>query len=86
VDAVAELYNRRVLDGAEGLKRYLLEERQDQFVTAIVSKVSAFALGRPLTFADRGQVDAISRQLRRQGDGLGDLIQLLCASELFQSR
>jgi hypothetical protein len=31
-------------------------------------------------------VDAISRQLRRQGDGLGDLIQLLCASELFQSR
>ncbi|MFN9217047.1 MAG: DUF1592 domain-containing protein [Planctomyces sp.] len=86
VDAVAELYNRRVLAGAEGLKRYLLEERQDQFVTAIVSKVSAFALGRPLTFADRGQVDAISRQLRRQGDGLGDLIQLLCASELFQSR
>jgi len=86
VDAVAELYNRRVLAGAEGLKRYLLEERQDQFVTSIVSKVSAFALGRPLTFADRGQVDAISRQLRRQGDGLGDLIQLLCASELFQNR
>ena len=86
VDAVAELYNRRVLDGAEGLKRYLLEERQDQFVVAITAKVSAFALGRPLTFADRVQVEAVSRQLRQRGDGLGDLVQLLCASELFQSR
>jgi hypothetical protein len=86
VDAVAELYNGVVLDGSGGLKQYLLEQRQDQFVTAIVTKLSAFALGRPVTFADREQVDLIARQLRLQGDGLGDLIELLCASEMFQSR
>lgn len=86
VDAVAELYNGVVLEGSGGLKQYLLEQRQDQFVTAMVTKLSAFALGRPVTFADREQVDLIARQLRLQGDGLGDLIELLCASELFQSR
>ncbi len=34
VDAASELFNKQSLDGIDGLKHYLLENRQDQFVGA----------------------------------------------------
>ena len=46
------LFNKQKLDGMDGLKRFLLENRQDQFVRAMVHKMTTYALGRPLTFAD----------------------------------
>jgi hypothetical protein len=85
VDASAELYNKTVLNGADGLKHYLLEDRQDQFVTALTARLAAFGLGRPLTFSDRAQIELIAGQTRREGDGLATLIELLASSNLFQS-
>ncbi len=86
VDASSLLFNRQKLDGMEGLKRYLLEHRQDQFTRALVHKLTTYALGRPLTFGDRASVDHITAELRRQGDGLATLISLIVASDLFQSK
>ena len=54
----------------QGLKRFLLENRQDQFARAMVHKLTSYALGRPLSFADRSQVEDITANLRRQDDGL----------------
>lgn len=86
VEAASRLFNQQKLDGMDGLKRYLLENRQDQFVRAMVHKLTTYALGRPLTFADHASIDKITADLRRQGDGLSTMIQLLVTSELFQSR
>ncbi|QDU99006.1 DUF1592 domain-containing protein [Lignipirellula cremea] len=83
VDASSLLFNREKLDGVDGLKRYLLEHRQDQFARALVHKMTTFALGRPLTFADRAPIDQITAELRRQDDGLATLVQLIVASDLF---
>ena len=69
-----------------GLKRFLLENRQDQFARAMVHKMATYALGRPLTFGDRSSIDQIAADLRRQGDGLATMITLLVTSDLFQSR
>ena len=69
-----------------GLKRFLLENRQDQFARAIVHKMATYALGRPLTFGDRSSIDQIVAELRRQGDGLATMITLLVTNNLFQSR
>ena len=85
VDATSQLYNQTELAGMDGLKRYLLENRQDQFARAMVHKLASYALGRPLSFADRAEVEQITAKLRRQEDGLKTLIKLLVASELFQS-
>ena len=84
VDAASELSNRQMLDGIEGVKRYLLAERQDQFVRAMVHKMTTYALGRPLTFADRSSVEQIAADLRKQGDGLATLVELIAMSELFR--
>lgn len=86
IDASSELFNRQLLTGMDGLKRYLLLERQDQFARAMVHKVTAYALGRPLTFGDRVDIDHLTAQLRRRNDRLNDLIILIAGSEIFSSR
>ncbi|EMI56446.1 protein containing DUF1592 [Rhodopirellula sallentina SM41] len=83
VDASSALYNDHVLDGIDGLKRYLLDDRQDQFVHAMVEKLAIFALGRPLAFSDSAAVDEVTRTVRRNGDGLKTLVQSLVTSDLF---
>lgn len=86
VDAASLLFNNQKLDGMDGLKRFLLENRQDQFVRAMVHKIATYALGRPLTFSDYASIDNITADVRRQKDGLATLVSSLVTSELFQSR
>ena len=86
IDSTSLLFNKQKLDGMTGLKRFLLENRQDQFARAMVHKMATYALGRPLTFGDRSSIDQIAADLRRQGDGLATMITLLVTSDLFQSR
>ena len=86
VDATSDLFNRQTLAGMDGLKRYLLLDRQDQFARAMVHKLTAYALGRPLTFGDSADIDDLTAQFRRRDDGLGDLIHLIISSNLFNSK
>lgn len=86
VDAASELFNGQKLNGMGGLKRFLLGNRQDQFVRALVHKMMTYALGRPLTFGDRSSVDQITADLRKQGDGLATMVELIATSELFHSK
>lgn len=86
VDASSRLFNDEALDGMEGLKRFLLKNRQDQFVTALVHKMVVYALGRPLTFADRAGIAEITAKVRQGGDGLATLITHVATSELFHTR
>lgn len=86
VDASSKLYNEQILDGIAGLKMFLLENRQDQFVRAMVHKLSTYALGRPLKFADRADVERITAQVRLQGDGLKTMVTEIVCSELFRCR
>ncbi len=86
VDATSTLFNKQELAGVEGLKRYLLADRQDQFARAMVHKISAYALGRPVTFADHADIDALTSQFRKQNDQLADLIHLVVSSNLFHSK
>ena len=85
VDATAALFNQQELAGVDGLKRYLLTYRQDQFSRAMVHKMTAYALGRPLSFSDRGDIDELTVQFRKSGDRLGDLVSLIINSKLFRA-
>ena len=86
VDASSELSNHHKLNGMDGLKRYLLENRQDQFVSALTHKLMTFALGRSLKFSDRADLDEVTEKVRRREDGLRTLISAIVASELFQTK
>lgn len=86
VDATSALFNKHELAGIDGLKQYLLTDRQDQFAKAMVHKMTAYALGRPLTFSDRAEVDSLTVQFRKSGDRLGDLVNLIIKSDLFRAK
>lgn len=86
VDATSKLFNQQPLDGMDGLKRFLLKNRQDQFVQALAHKMSTYALGRPLTFADRSSIHGITADVRKRGDGLATMVESVINSELFRSR
>lgn len=86
IDASSLLFNQQKLDGVDGLKRYLLANRQDQFARAIVHKMTTFALGRPLSFGDRASIDRLTARLRKKRDGLKTLVTLIVTSDIFQSR
>lgn len=86
VDAISTLFNNQKLEGMDGLKRFLLENRQDQFMRALTHKLTTYALGRPLTFGDRSNIDQLTAEARKQGDGLATMVTLIATSELFQSK
>lgn len=85
IDASSELFNHQRLDGMEGLKRHLLGHQQDKFVRSMVAKLTTYALGRPLTFADQAEIEAITKRVRLGGDGLRTMIEEIAVSELFGS-
>lgn len=84
IEASSLLNNEYELDGIDGVKRFLLANRQDQFTRAIVEKMATFALGRTLTFGDRAEIEELTGKLRKEGDGLQTLIMELVKSDLFQ--
>jgi hypothetical protein len=86
IDATSALFNKQELAGMEGLKRYLLAERQDQFARAMVHKMTSYALGRPLTFSDHAEIEALTVQFRKKEDRLRDLIHLIIFSSIFNSK
>jgi hypothetical protein len=86
IDATAILYNKQSLNGAGGLKDYLMTKRQDQFARAMVHKMSSYALGRPMSFADRGEIEKTAKELRKQGDGLRDLVSIIIHGKLFSTK
>ncbi len=86
IDSASELFNGQTLAGIDGLKQYLLTDRQDQFARAMVHKLTAYALGRPLTFGDNADVDDLTAEFRRHDDKLADLIGLIIHSEIFHSK
>ena len=86
VDATAVLQNKQPLDGVAGLKGYLMAERQDQFARAMVHKLSSYALGRPMSFADRAQIDKMAGDLTKRGSGLRDLVSIVIHSPLFSQK
>ena len=86
VDASSMLPGNVDLDGINGLKKYLVEERQDQFFRATAEKMAAFALGRQLGFGDRAEITAVTRQVRESGGGLRSLVICLAKSDLFRTK
>ncbi len=86
VDATSALFNKQQLAGMDGLKRYLLADRQDQFARAMVHKMTAYALGRSLSFSDHADIDGMTVQFRKKGDRLGDLMTIITSSDIFRAK
>ncbi len=85
IDASGELPGGRKFDDIVGLKKILVEDR-DQFALAVTNKLLAYALGRHTEVTDRPQVDEILAATAENGYPLRDLIKQIVLSDAFGTK
>ena len=86
IDASSMLPGDVDLDGINGLKKHLVEDRQEQFIRATIEKMAAFGLGRQLNFGDRAEITSIAQEVQKSGGGLRTLVICLAKSDLFRTK
>jgi hypothetical protein len=72
--------------GVEGLRQYLREKRQDDFVDNLCRKLLAYALGRSLMVSDDPLIEDMRRQLAADGHRFDNLIKAIVTSPQFLTK
>jgi hypothetical protein len=86
IDVSAKLPNGTVFEGPSGLKKILLTQRRDDFVSTAAAKLLMYALGRGLESYDMPAVRTISREAARDDFRMSALIAAVVKSVPFQMR
>ena len=56
------------------------------FTCNLTAKLLTYAAGRTMVVSDRPEIDRIATELRKQGGGLLDLMQLVVTSRTFLNK
>jgi hypothetical protein len=83
VDPKATFPDGSAGEGLAGLRRYLTERRQDEFLDNLCRKLLAYALGRTLLPSDQAIVSTMRARLAADGNRFGSLIEVIVTSPQF---
>ena len=86
VDANSTLNNGTDLKGISGLKKYLLENEQDNVNRGVTKHLLAYALGRSLSFTDDSELNKILDKSKASGYKMHSIIEGIVTSKLFTQR
>ena len=84
IDTLAQLPSGGELNGIDGLREYLLEQRRDDFLRQFCRKLLGYALGRGVQLSDKPLIDNMLAQLRSQDYRVGTAIELVVLSPQFR--
>jgi Protein of unknown function (DUF1588)/Protein of unknown function (DUF1585) len=73
-------------EGLEGIRKYIREHRQDDFVRGFVSKLLAYALGRSLAISDEPLIQATVSKLASTGNRFETIIESIVTSRQFLNK
>lgn len=85
IDASGELLDGRKFTNHDELKQLLVADLP-QFAAALTDHLATYALRRGMSFADKQDLHAITAACAANGWRLGDLVEHLVVSDLFQRR
>ncbi|QDV39078.1 DUF1592 domain-containing protein [Tautonia plasticadhaerens] len=83
IDAASRLPDGAEVDGIEGLRRYLLEDRRDAFARQFCRKLLGYALGRGVRLSDEPLLDEMRRGLDEGGGRVSAAIEAVVRSPQF---
>jgi mono/diheme cytochrome c family protein len=86
VDTAATFPDGMDRRGLEGLRQYLREKRQDDFVENLCKKLFSYALSRSLTLSDRAALDEMRDKLAADGYTFGSLVESIVTSRQFLNK
>ena len=83
VDAKVTLPDGTVVEGVEGIRNYILEERMDDFARSLIEHLYSYALGRPIGFADEGDISNILDKVREEDYAFRSVVWHIVNSSSF---
>ena len=83
-DTHATLIDGTAIDGAEELRRYLLQTRRDDFVRHFCRKLLGFALGRGVHLSDEPLLDEMMQRLERSNYRFSAAVEAVVLSKQFR--
>jgi hypothetical protein len=72
--------------GLEGLRAYLRDKRQDEFVENLCRKLFSYALGRGILISDKKALDEMRDRLATEGYAFGSLVEAIVTSPQFRNK
>ena len=75
----------RAIDGMEGLKRLMLEDK-DKIARNLLTKISEYAMGREMNYSDSEMIDRLLEASKKNDYKLRDLMVSIIADESFTKR
>ena len=84
IDATARLKAGTTFQGIDGLRRYLLTERRDEFQRQFCRKLLGYALGRRVLLSDRQLLDTMVSQLEKNEGRVSAAVLAIVRSRQFQ--
>jgi hypothetical protein len=73
-------------EGFEGLRTYIREHRQKQFLENLSRKLLAYALGRSLQLSDDPTIEAMQTRLTANGYRFASLVDVIVAGPQFRTK
>jgi mono/diheme cytochrome c family protein len=86
IDASGKLPNGKIFTGVPELKKILLTDHRDEFITTVTEKLLTYALGRGLEGHDAPAVREIIRESAKDNHRLSAMIAAIINSKPFQMR
>ena len=84
VDAATLLPGGQRIGGIADLKKFLREQRGEQFAQSLVYHLLTYTMGRSPDFADRQQVKEIQKRFKTSQYSLMELVLAIVESKLFR--
>ncbi len=84
IDAATKLMNGTPIDGPDGLRSYLLNDRRDTFERQFCRKLLGYALGRSVQLSDEPLLDEIQAKLAADGHRVHVAIEAIVSSPQFR--
>ena len=86
INSTGELLGGRKFEGADELRRILVNEHRPQLLRSVASKMLTYALGRGTDWFDRPAIDRIVRETEADHAGARSMIHAVVRSVPFQYR
>jgi RNAse (barnase) inhibitor barstar len=84
VDTATKLVEGQTIDGLDGLRGYLLNERRDDIVRQFCRKLLGYALGREIQLSDRPLLDTMMSDLEKNDYRFSVAVESIVLSDQFR--
>lgn len=84
IDARARVFDGTEVDGADGLRAYLLSVKREELLAQLCRKLLGYALGRAVQLSDKPLLAAMERRLRENEHRFSEAVLAIVTSKQFQ--